>query len=274
MPDFNQHQCRNIGQDKPMVSVSIVTIVKNNADGLARTLKSVLAQDFSEWELIIVYGQSQDSTYEVASEFCKLDLRISLIEQPDQGIYEAMNLGIDKSQAEFLWFMNSGDQFYSTKSLGTGFNSIANIDCGFAVGGYKIESDEREFHQSSSEISQIKFALSRRGSCHQAMIFRKNSVLSAGKFDIRFRLAADYKLCLRIIKDSGAMKIFEILASMEPNGLSDKNLSSMHKEKALIRTEIFANNPVARTLGWIWMKAARIKASLSRLGNGKKHPLG
>ena len=55
-----------------MVSVSIVTIVKNNADGLARTLKSALAQDFSEWELIIVYGQSQDSTYKVASEFCNL----------------------------------------------------------------------------------------------------------------------------------------------------------------------------------------------------------
>jgi hypothetical protein len=170
--------------------------------------------------------------------------------------------------------MNSGDQFYSTKSLRSGFNSIKNSDCGFAVGGYKIESDEREFQQSSSEISQIKFALSRRGACHQAMIFRKNAVIKAGRFDIRFRLAADYKLCLKIIKDFGARKIFEILATMEPNGLSDKNLSSMHKEKALIRTEIFANNPVARTLGWTWMKAARIKACLSRLGNGKKHPLG
>jgi glycosyltransferase involved in cell wall biosynthesis len=52
-----------------MVSVSIITVVRNNANGLARTLKSALAQDFSDWELIIVYGQSQDSTYEVASEF-------------------------------------------------------------------------------------------------------------------------------------------------------------------------------------------------------------
>jgi glycosyltransferase involved in cell wall biosynthesis len=251
-----------------MVSVSIITVVRNNANGLARTLKSALAQDFSDWELIIVYGQSQDSTYEVASEFSKLDSRISLIEEQEQGIYEAMNLGISKSRAEFLWFMNSGDQFYSIKSLLSGLEAIKENNYGFVVGGYKIENDERVFQQGSGEISQIEFA------CHQAMIFRKNSVLKAGSFDIRFRLASDHKLCLEIIRDSGAAKISEILATMEPDGLSDKNLSSMHQEKALVRTEIFAKNPVARTLGWAWMKAARIKANLRRIGNGKKHPFG
>ena len=257
-----------------MVSVSIITVVKNNATGLAKTLNSALAQDFSDWELIIVYGQSQDSTYEVASEFCELDSRITLIEQHDQGIYEAMNLGISKSQADFLWFMNSGDQFFSIKSLESGFKAIQKSDYGFMVGGYKIENDERVFQQSPGEISEIKFALSRRGACHQAMIFRKNSVKKAGSFDVRFRFAADQKLCLEIIKDSGAAKISEILATMEPDGISDKNLIDMHQEKALVRTEVFAKNPVARALGWAWMKAARIRTSLRHIGNGKKHPLG
>ena len=255
-----------------MASVSIVTIVKNNADGLARTLKSAIAQDFSEWELIIVYGQSEDSTYEVASKFCNLDSRISLYEQPDHGIYEAMNLGIMKSNTEFLWFMNSGDQFYSTKSLGSGFDAIVNNDCGFVVGGYKIENDERVFQQSSGEISQIKFALSRRGACHQAMIFRKNTVLEAGSFDIKFRLAADHKLCLKVIKNSGALKISEILAVMEPDGFSDNNLNIMHQEKAVIRSEIFAKNPIAKALGWGWMYLARLKTGLRLVGIGKEHP--
>ena len=274
LPDFNHHQSRNIGQDRPMASVSIVTIVKNNADGLARTLNSAIAQDFSDWELIIVYGQSEDSTYEVASQFCNLDSRISLYEQSDHGIYEAMNLGIMKSNADFLWFMNSGDQFYSTKALRSGFDAIVDSNYGFVVGGYKIENDERVFQQSSGEISQIKFALSRRGACHQAMVFRKNSVLKAGSFDISFRLAADHKLCLEVVKDRGALKISEILAMMEPDGLSDKNLIGMHQEKALIRSEIFANNPVAKALGWCWMKSARLKSNLRLIGNGKKHPFG
>jgi len=257
-----------------MVSVSIVTVVKNNADGLTKTLKSALLQDFSDWELIIVYGQSEDSTFEIATEFCQIDSRFSLVSQSDQGIYEAMNLGISKSRADFLWFMNSGDQFYSVSSLNTGLNAIKSSQYGFVVGGYKIENDKRVFRQRLGEVSQIKFALSRRGACPQAMVFRTDSVTAARNFDTRFRLAADHKLCLEIIKNSGAYKISEILAIMEPDGFSDKNLKRMHMEKSLIRAEIFANNPAARALGWVWMKAASIKSGLRLIGNGKKHPVG
>jgi hypothetical protein len=274
LPVFKRHQSQKIRQDRAMVSVSIVTVVKNNADGLTKTLKSALSQDFSDWELIIVYGQSEDSTYDIATEFCKLDSRFSLVKQSDQGIYEAMNLGISKSRADFLWFMNSGDQFYSVSSLDTGFNAIKSSQYGFVVGGYKIENDKRVFRQGLGEVSQIKFALSRRGACHQAMVFRKDSVTAARNFDTKFRLAADHKLCLETIKDSGAYKISEILAIMEPDGFSDKNLKRMHKEKSLIRAEIFASNPAARALGWVWMKAASIKSGLRLFGNGKKHPFG
>ena len=166
------------------------------------------------------------------------------------------------------------DPVWPLAPLGSGFKAIENSNCGFAVGGYKMENDERVFQQSSGEISQIKFALSRRGACHQAMVFRKNSVLKAGSFDVRFRLAADHKLCLEIIKDSSALKISEILAVMEPDGFSDNNLNIMHQEKAVIRSEIFAKNPIAKALGWGWMNLARLKAGLRLIGNGKKHPLG
>jgi glycosyltransferase involved in cell wall biosynthesis len=68
LPVFKRDQSLIIRQDRAMVSVSIVTVVKNNADGLTKTLKSALSQDFSDWELIIVYGQSEDSTYDIATE--------------------------------------------------------------------------------------------------------------------------------------------------------------------------------------------------------------
>jgi len=258
----------------PMVAVSIVTVVKNNADGLSKTLTSALAQDLSDWELVIVYSKSEDATYEVASEFCKLDSRITLIEQQDQGIYEAMNLGITKSRAEYLWFMNSGDCFFSGNSLRLGVNAIQSSEFGFLVGGYKIDNDERLFQQSPGKLTQIRFALSRRGACHQAMIFRKSIVIMAGNFDTKFRLAADYKLCLKLIKNSGAVKVPELLAIMEPDGLSDQNLSKMHREKSIIRREVFSQNLPVRALGWLWMKAARLKAITRRIVNGKKHPFG
>lgn len=256
-----------------MTSVSIITVVKNNAVGLLKTLESARSQDFSDWELLIVYGESEDETFEVASKFCKLDNRFSLIEQSDRGIYEAMNLGVEESKSDFLWFMNSGDQFYSSKTLSYGFNSISNSQFGFMVGGYKIESQNRLFKQNLGELTQLKLALSRRGACHQAMIFRKWSLINSGGFDTKLSLAADYKLCLKIIANSGAARLPDVLAIMEPNGLSDRNLRRMHLEKHLIRREIFAKNLMAKVLGWCWMKAARTKATLKHLANGKEHPL-
>ena len=257
-----------------MVAVSIVTVVKENAAGLSKTLGSALSQDFIDWELLIIYSASKDDTYKVASNFCNLDSRFSLIEQKDKGIYEAMNIGINASSAEFLWFMNSGDQFHSCKSLSSGYAAISNSQVGFVIGGYQIENDRREFQQNEGKLTELKFALSRRGACHQAMLFQKDSIIAVEGFDTNFRLAADYKMCLAIIKKAGATKISEILAMMEPNGLSDQNLSRMHLEKAAIRREVFANNLAARVFGWAWMKAARTKTILRLLINGKKHPLG
>lgn len=257
-----------------MVALSIITVVKNNAEGLRRTIQSAESQDLADWELIIVYGQSIDATYEVAMKSIRENSRISLVEQFDKGIYEAMNLGTSKARAEFLWFMNSGDQFYSPKSLRTGLDAIKNSNLGFVVGGYKVENDPRLFRQTPGGLTQIGFSISRRGACHQAMVFRKDAIIQSDNFDTNFRLAADYKLCLELIKKSGAKKLSEVLAVMEPNGLSDQNLRIMHLEKAAIRREVFAQNPVARVLGWGWMRAARSKAILRGLGNGKKHPLG
>jgi glycosyltransferase involved in cell wall biosynthesis len=257
-----------------MASVSIITVVKNNAIGLLKTLESAQSQDFSDWELLIIYAESEDSTLSVATKFSNKDARISLIAENEQGIYQAMNLGIKDSKADFFWFMNSGDQFYSTKSLSYGYNSIRNSSLGFMVGGYQIERDARLFKQKKGELTQIDFALSRRGACHQAMIFRKRAVIETGCFDTRFDLAADYMLCLKLIDKFGAAKLPAILATLEPDGISDRNLNRMHYEKSLIRREIFAKNRTARLLGWWWMMAASTKARLRLFGNGKKHPLG
>ena len=263
-----------IGQDCLMAAVSIITVVKNNAKGLKRTLESAKCQEFQNWELIIVYGKSEDETISVANSFIAEDSRMKLVRQVDSGIYEAMNLGMQSSSSEFIWFMNSGDCFHSIFSLGTGHREIANSNYGFIVGGYQIYSDKRQFVQKSGIYTQLKFAFSRRGGCHQAMIFRKSAVEEFQNFDTRFRLAADYKLCLLLIAKHGAKRISDVLALMEPNGASDKNLGIMHAEKAMIRHEIFPSEPLVIAFGWLWRLAARIKLTTRRSILGKKHPLG
>lgn len=92
---------------------SIITINRNNADGLRKTMQSVLSQDFSDYEYIIIDGASTDGSVEVIREFLAVPEYASKISywvsEPDSGIYNAMNKGIRHANGEFVNMMNSGD---------------------------------------------------------------------------------------------------------------------------------------------------------------------
>ena len=77
-----------------MAKVSVITIVKDNLIGLRNTHESLLRQSFSDWEMIIVVGDSSDGTLTFARTLQREDSRICLIEQKGVGIYEAMNDGL------------------------------------------------------------------------------------------------------------------------------------------------------------------------------------
>ena len=82
--------------------VSVVTIVKDHEKGLRNTLKSLIIQEYENWESIVVVGDSSDKTYEVACEFADQDSGIKILRQSDKGIYQAMNLGTHNAAGDFV----------------------------------------------------------------------------------------------------------------------------------------------------------------------------
>jgi putative colanic acid biosynthesis glycosyltransferase len=94
---------------------SIITVCRNNLNGLQRTCESIEAQSFSDFEWIVIDGASTDGTVEFMTN--KVQDNISFFSEPDEGLYDAMNKGIDKASGDYLIFMNSGDQFMSGNSL-------------------------------------------------------------------------------------------------------------------------------------------------------------
>lgn len=239
--------------------VTVITVVKDHAVGLLKTMESLLSQNFARWNSIIVVGSSTDSTLETANEFARKDYRITVLLQEDTGIYEAMNLGIAQSQSALLWFMNSGDTFMNSNSLWHGVESLSKSNVGFIVGGYKIIDQPKVYWQSKFRLTPLRFAYTRRGGCHQAMIFKRSAVIENGLFDTRYRLASDYDLCLKILQNTGASKCSEILALMEPNGRTDNSLVKMHHEKLMIRNQFFGDTPWLTTVSSIWMHLALMK---------------
>ena len=258
----------------PMISV--VTIAKNHAVGLTYTLESLLSQSFQNWESIIVVGKSIDETLSIAEEFEKRDARVKVVRQLDSGIYEAMNLGIYEVSTEstFINFMNAGDSFYEADTLAKLVN-IANTEkASLVIGGYKIKGYSKHYQQKQGVLSDISFTFSRRTGCHQSMIYSIQAVLDAGAYKTKYRLAADHDLTLKILGQSGARKVEFLVAEMEPGGLSDRSLATLHREKQAIRREYFNKKPWVWLIGYAWQFAALSKISLRSSITGKKHPLG
>lgn len=98
-----------------MKKLSIITINYNDADGLKKTIESVINQSFRDFEYIVIDGNSTDGSKEVLEKYKdKIDIAIS---EPDSGIYNAMNKGASHATGEYLLFLNSGDNLHNNEVL-------------------------------------------------------------------------------------------------------------------------------------------------------------
>ena len=93
-----------------MVAVSVVIPVHNRVRTLARTVRSVISQTLSDWEVIVVDDGSSDGSAELAESFQGRDKRIRVIAQPHWGPGQARNLGARKSSGDFVYFLDSDDE--------------------------------------------------------------------------------------------------------------------------------------------------------------------
>ena len=221
-------------------------------------------------------GKSTDDTLGIAEKYAKDDNRFRVVSQHNSGIYEAMNLGISQSNssAVYLNFMNAGDIFYENKTLAN-LVKIANLEkVGLIIGGYKVKDSATLYPQKQGNLSDFRFTFSRRNGCHQSMIYSRQEVLLAGGYDVKYRLAADHDLTLKILAHAGGKKVDFLVAEMEPGGLSDRSLTKLHKEKQAIRRHYFKDRPWVWLFGFTWQFAALSKISLRSFLTGKKHPLG
>ncbi|NJO90458.1 MAG: glycosyltransferase [Chloroflexia bacterium] len=108
------------------LKLSIITINLNNARGLEKTIKSVVNQTYSNVEYIVVDGGSIDNSVNIIKSYEKsIEFWIS---EKDNGIFHAMNKGIEKATGDYLLFLNSGDCLFSTTVIEKVFGNKQNKD--------------------------------------------------------------------------------------------------------------------------------------------------
>lgn len=177
--------------------VSIVTVCYNVAKELAATVASVRKQTFEDYEYIVVDGGSKDETVEVINS--NSDVISKWVSEPDRGIYDAMNKGIDMADGEWIIFMNAGDAFYDENVLSQIFNKDYDDNVGVIYGDVEVVfGNAGSFIRSLHNIKPENVACEL---CHQGSLTR-TSILKRIKYDLSFRIMADLNSFV-VIKNMG-----------------------------------------------------------------------
>lgn len=237
--------------------ISIITITYNAASTIEPTLMSVASQTFRDFEHIIVDGASSDATLSLARKYPEL----RILSERDNGLYDAMNKGIDLARGKYLLFLNAGDSFHSNDTLAAYADRAVKGDdiiygdtvivdkCRHITGKRHLTAPVSLTSESFSKGMLI---------CHQAFMARKEI---APKYDLRYRFSADYDWTVKCIKAADPRRctnLNRITIDYLSDGLTDKNkLKSLRERFRIMSGHYGAARTLVNHIGFIFRALRR-----------------
>ena len=176
------------------MKLSIITINKDNAEGLRRTMESVLGQACKDFEYIVVDGASADGSVEVMDELAAAiqgaGIAVDALSEPDQGLYNAMNKGVGKAKGDYVLMLNSGDWLVNDHVVERIMPLLDGTDI---VQGNVIRLCEgKEVLDRGYGRSNINFIDVQQGHfLHQASFCRRDLFERNGLFDESYQIDGD-----------------------------------------------------------------------------------
>jgi glycosyltransferase involved in cell wall biosynthesis len=223
--------------------LSIITVNFNDANGLQKTIESVIAQSFSDFEYIIIDGGSSDNSANVIKQY---ENRITYwISEPDKGVYNAMNKGILQAKGEYCLFLNSGDTFYSDTVLEKVFNTnyIEDIITGNFLKQYPKNAIVDKGHaydraKEGKSLTLFDFFISNIP--HQATFIKRKLFDRYGLYDENYKIVSDWLFFLKTIVWEGVKVkyIDTTIACFNMEGISNVNITLHVLERRKILEEL------------------------------------
>lgn len=220
---------------KPVVSV--ITITFNAAQTLEKTIRSVASQSYPHVEYIIIDGASTDTTTDIIK---KNNEHISLWQsEPDKGLYDAMNKGLNKATGDYVWFINSGDEIMEKDTLSSIFESTPYADiyygdtvmtnmAGDIIGGRRLTPPEQLTWKSFKKGMLVS---------HQSIIVSRKI---AQPYNLKYRFSADFEWCLTALMRAERIKNTHLtLSRFLDGGITKQNIVAGLKERFRIMAQYF-----------------------------------
>jgi glycosyltransferase involved in cell wall biosynthesis len=203
--------------------ISVITVCYNSAATLERALQSVADQDYSRTEHIVIDGASTDSTLAIIERF--RPQLANVVSEPDRGIYDAMNKGLDRANGDIVCFLNADDHYAHRQVLSRVAAHMREHeldaligDVGFFREGYPLRMLRRyrsdRFHPSRLAWGWMP--------AHTALFLRRSVVQRVGNFKTDYRIAGDFEYIVRTFygQDLRYRHLPELLVHMQTGGAS------------------------------------------------------
>jgi glycosyltransferase involved in cell wall biosynthesis len=250
-----------------MIRISIVTITYNAARTLQRTLDSVCRQTYPHIEHLIIDGASKDDTLRIAQQYKATSPHEVIIQsEPDNGLYDAMNKGLQKATGDYIVFLNAGDSLYAPDTIQTVVNAASPQSSAVSpqhlpavvYGDTAITDGEGRFlhlrrHRPPKLLTWRSF---KKGMlvCHQAFYARTDFAI-ATPYDLRFRYSADVDWCIRIMKAAAKERVpLQNLHMVVANYTEEGQTTLHHRESLKERYQVMSRHygPVSTFLMHCW----------------------
>lgn len=216
-----------------MNKISVITICYNSASTIEETIKSVINQNYPMLEYIIIDGGSTDGTVDIINKYRD---RISyFVSEPDKGISDAFNKGINVATGDIIGMINSDDMYYK--------DALAEVNAFFAkhpytdvsFGNYLAFSSGKTngvLKSPNPDLSFLKYSFEL---CHPTVFVKKTAYMNYGLYSLDYKLAMDYELLSKMYFNGASFGyIDKIISVYRHGGISEAAAKQTIKEHKTI----------------------------------------
>lgn len=235
---------------------SIITVTYNAGQWLERTILSVLNQSYPAIEYIIIDGASTDQTVEIIKHYASGIAR--WVSEPDKGLYDAMNKGLERATGDYVWFLNAGDTLHTADTVQKIAMSLKKkVSLPDIIYGETLIVDAEGRSLGMRRLKaprRLTWKSFRMGMlvCHQSFIPKREI---APPYDTAYRLTADYDWCIRCLKQAADVcNTHLILSDFLEEGLSSVHRKASLKERYEIMCRYYGKLPTLLLHGWFALR--------------------
>jgi len=239
--------------------ISIITVCYNSENTIRDTIESVIGQNYTNIEYIIVDGRSTDGTLEIIQNYKQKISKI--ISEPDIGMYDAMNKGINIASGELIGFLHSDDLYADSTSIENIINKI-NIAGTSSIYGDLVYVKKNNLSMvvrkwNAGPFSQNKFKFGWMPP-HPTLFIKKAVYDKYGFFNVDFGTAADYELIIRLFYKYKVSCTYLpiIITKMRSGGVSNQSFYN-HLKAHINDWRTWINNDISSFPWWVVLKPIR-----------------